>query len=71
VTRLTNLIIEKIKFNIMYDLTKMFEQEPKLMCESSSDVPLKIWKELGFLDKNDMIKKTENLKEAPLEDFLI
>jgi len=55
----------------MYDLTKMFEQEPKLMCESSSDVPLKIWKELGFLDKNDMIKKTENLKEAPLEDFLI
>jgi len=54
----------------MYDLTKMLEQEPKPMCESESDVPLKLWKELGLLDKDDMIKKTEGLKEAPLEDFL-
>ena len=70
VTKLTNLIIEKIRFNIMYDLTKMLEQEPKPMCVSGSDTPLKLWKELGLLDKDEMIKKTEGLKEAPLNEFL-
>ena len=40
----------------------MLEQEPKPMCESESDIPLKLWKELGLLDKDHMIKKLINDK---------
>jgi len=54
----------------MFDITKMLEQEPKPMCDSESEVPLVLWKKLGILDKDQMIKNTEGLKEAPLEDFL-